>query len=127
MTSKTILEAGQKFNKFDEIVSINGRFKLVFQADGNLAVHDASNTIWTSRTANTDASFLKMQEDGNLVLYSSNGALRWASDTSGRCKKPYLTLQNDGTLALYAHDQDKRGLIWSSFMEKLRLGLSLPY
>jgi hypothetical protein len=127
MTSKTILKAEQVFDKSNEIVSINGRFKLNLQADGNLVVYDTdtASTIWTGRTEQSDASFLEMQQDGNLVLYSSDGSPRWASDTFGKCSHPYLTLQNDGTLAMYAHD--KQGIIWSSFTERSRLGMSQSY
>jgi hypothetical protein len=128
MTSKTILEAEQVLNKSNEIESFNGRFKLNLQADGNLVVYDTDDigsTIWTSRTGQSDASFLKMQQDGNLVLYSTNGSPRWASDTFGKCSQPYLTLQNDGTLAMYAHD--KQVIIWSSFTERSRLGMSQSY
>lgn len=125
MTSKVVLEAEQVFKQSDEIVSINGRFKLVLQTDGNLVVYDTASPAWSSGTQHSDTSFLKMQQDGNLVLYSPNGSPRWASETSGKCSQPYLTLQNDGTLAMYAHD--KQGIIWSSFAERSRLGMSLPY
>jgi hypothetical protein len=122
MTSKIVLETDQILGKLNEIASFNGRFKLILQDDGNLAVHDAGDTVWASRTERTDASFLKMQGDGNLVLYSPSGSPLWSSDTFGKSSRPYLALQNDGTLAMYAHD--KQGIIWSSFTERSRLGMS---
>lgn len=44
---------------------------------------------------------LKMQEDGNLVVYTGNDPV-WASNTSGKGKGPYqLKMQKDGNLVVY--------------------------
>jgi hypothetical protein len=67
---------------------------VVFQSDGNLVIY---NTIyfftysyeadWSTGTAGKGATSLRLQADGNLVIYkngnyNSSNAL-WASNTSG--------------------------------------------
>ena len=52
-------------------------------------------------------TFLKLKANGNLVLFnpfSDNLAEEkpiWESYTSGRDKKPFLVMQDDGNLVLY--------------------------
>jgi hypothetical protein len=52
------------------------------------------------------------QNDGNLVLYNSNGSSVWASGTNGKGKGPYTTnMQSDGNYVLY---DSNNSAIWSS-------------
>jgi hypothetical protein len=44
---------------------------------------------------------LRVQEDGNLVLYSQDGQPMWASGTDGQ-EVSTATMQDDGNLVLYA-------------------------
>ncbi|MBN9611868.1 MAG: hypothetical protein J0H64_00085 [Actinobacteria bacterium] len=66
--------------------------------------------IWSSGTAgNSGASFVA-QDDGNLVIYSSQGAAKWSSQTNP-ASETVLTMQNDGNLVLYS----RGGLpLWAS-------------
>jgi hypothetical protein len=50
-----------------------------------------------------------MQQDGNVVLYNSNHAAIWATNTA-RKGGERLVMQNDGNLVLYSNS----GPIWSS-------------
>jgi cobyrinic acid a,c-diamide synthase len=58
------------------------------------------------------AYYLAMQTDGNLVLYSSTGAVIWSTGTwnskdcpSGNSCVIQLDMQTDGNLVLYSHDE----------------------
>jgi pseudomonalisin len=44
--------------------------------------------------------FFVMQDDGNLVLYRTNGRALWATGTDGRAIR-HAVMQNDGNLVLY--------------------------
>lgn len=68
----------------------------------------ASTTLSAGQTLTAGLSLLSpngayravMQGDGNLVVYGSNGGVRWASATSGR-GATWLAMQSDGNLVLY--------------------------
>ena len=53
---------------------------------------------------------LKMQTDGNLVLYCNDSAL-WSSDTSDKTVSGGLMFQSDGNLVLYSPDHTA---LWDS-------------
>ncbi|MEV0811264.1 hypothetical protein [Micromonospora sp. NPDC050200] len=54
-----------------------GGIKLVFQADGNLALYNsAGQAIWTTRTEQNDGAILVLQADGNVTI-SINGRFLW--------------------------------------------------
>ena len=53
-----------------------------------------------------------MQADGNLVLYDSENAPVWSTDTHGKGSgNSYVVLQNDGNLVVY---DDSNEAQWSS-------------
>ena len=50
---------------------------LIMQTDGNLVLYDTSNQArWASGTSNNPGAYLKMQDDGNVVIYRAGPALR---------------------------------------------------
>jgi hypothetical protein len=52
---------------------------------GNLVVTKngyANSYVWTSQTPNSTGEKLVLQDDGNLVLLSSNDSVVWQTDTS---------------------------------------------
>jgi hypothetical protein len=76
---------------------VNGQLWLVeldMQADGNLVAYYGPNVddgfvaagsaaIFASNTAGNPGAFLRMQDDGNLVIYGPAGVL-WATGTNAR-------------------------------------------
>ena len=94
------------------LTSPNGKFILIMQYSGQLALYTGGSMIWQSETVNWDNkdSTLRIQGDGNLVLYKSNGTAIWASGTSGQ-GSVRLTLQDDGNLVLY---KSNGTAIWAS-------------
>lgn len=64
---------------------VNGRYRLVFQYDGNLVVYRDDNVaVWNSQTQGKGGVRLVMQADGNLVMYTSANKAIWYSGTSGK-------------------------------------------
>ena len=66
--------------------NVNGAFA---QPDGNFVVYNSDWTPLWATSSSSYGAFLKVQDDGNLVVYSYGsdgtwGAL-WSSNTAGRC------------------------------------------
>ena len=57
-------------------------YRLILQSDGNLCVYDTKyNNVWCSGTTGKGGVYLKLQNDGNLVLYKSdNKTAVWATN-----------------------------------------------
>ncbi len=87
----------------EEIVSLEGRFRLTMQADGNLVLYRNSpvEALWASATAGNQVAFAIMQSDGNFVVYAPDGTPLWNADTDGN-PGTFLQIQDDGNLVLYA-------------------------
>ncbi|NP_001134458.1 mannose-specific lectin isoform X1 [Salmo salar] len=98
--------------KGDYLLSNNGQFKAIFQTDGNFVLYGWGRVVWASNTVNKDAQRLILQQDGNLVIYTTQDHPIWASHTA-RCnnrQRGHLTLTDKGTLELYGD----REVIWKS-------------
>lgn len=88
----------------DYIQSQNGRFKAIFQKDGNFVLYDNSKgPVWATATNRKDAEELVMQGDGNLVIYNSEGGAVWSSGTHGTDGKK-LVLKDYGKLKIEESD-----------------------
>lgn len=61
-------------------------------------------------TALSAGSYLTMQTDGNLVLYTTSGDVQWASNTSGNSGAT-AALQNDGNFVVYS---SSGAVLWAS-------------
>ena len=86
----------------DTLVSDNGVYRFVLQADSNMVVYHGNTAVWSSRTNGKSASRFNAQCDGNLVLRSSSGATVWAAGSNRGAGYNYmLIMQDDGNLAEY--------------------------
>ncbi len=80
--------------------------KLIMQEDCNLVLLNVENAIvggplWSSGTAGLGSDCeMRLQADGNLVVYDGLGQARWASGTSGTAGAE-LRLQADGNMVVY--------------------------
>ena len=99
-TSTFGLRSGEVMYPGNSRTSVDGRFTLIYQGDGNLVLYFSGSWIWASNTSGTTAGFVAMQGDGNLVVYDAGGQWRWASNTSG-LDGAYLVVQSDGNTVLY--------------------------
>lgn len=98
------LQANESLTPDQELRSSNGRFRLIYQLDGNLVLYDRDwIALWASGTDGIDPGRAIMQDDGNFAIYSGAGIPQWASNTDGM-KGVRLVLQNDGNLVIYTAD-----------------------
>lgn len=103
----------------DQIVSPNGRTRLVMQNDGNAVVYAKDNSVlWTSNTGGNTGARLSVQSDGGLVIYKATQnvvvkVLRaGAAGTTGR----KLSVQNDGNVVFYS--STNQALWWTGTVTK---------
>jgi hypothetical protein len=97
------------------IVSSDGLAVLLMGADGTLRIIKQQVLQWSLQLPSPKNRYLKLQSDGNLVLYdncTNSQCSVWASSTSGKGTGPYrLYIQNDANSVLV----DSTGSqLWSS-------------
>ncbi len=96
-----VLGPNEKLKSSEELKSLNGKYLLKMQGDGNLVAYDSrGKAFWGSETAGSGAVECVMQSDGNLVLRDKKGKAVWATYTDG-FKNSRLAIQNDGNLVIY--------------------------
>ena len=113
LTMKNILIQNSELVSGQSLVSDNGRFFFNLETSGNLVLFNLKVIEWSSNTANIGSKpyRLKMQNDGNLVLYDSNNLVIWKSNTVGKGTPSYhFAIQGDGNAVIYG----STGAIWSS-------------
>jgi hypothetical protein len=103
--SSDTLPAGGRLTPGQSITSSSGRYRLLYQTDGNLVLYDdvSHSAVWASNTGGTNAGQALMQADGNFVVYDAQGTGLWASATPGN-PNARLVLQNDGNGVVYRSD-----------------------
>ena len=118
-------------NVGEKMLSPNGKYTAEFQTDGNFVLFDISTStkipLWNSRTFVSDSplratkgSIVKMQEDGNLVIYDSANKAIWYSKTAVGAQSGFvykLMLTNSGKLQIVKCNLSKAGLLntlWTS-------------
>lgn len=100
------IRKGQLLRLEERLVSENGLFRLTLQSDGNLVLRkdnpltSTSTPVWSSRTDGDRSYGLKMQADGNLVLYDVDGDPIWSSDSHGT-EGETCHLQDDGNVVVH--------------------------
>jgi nucleoid-associated protein YgaU len=102
------LTEGQKLEKGGSLTSKNGAYSLKLQDDGNLVLYARDNPVWSTSTNGQDVVRAELQKDGNFVLYTPDKPV-WHTETKGK-KDVRLVLQDDRNLVLYA----AHGVAWSS-------------
>ena len=106
------LAAGEGLIPGHAVLSPDGRFRLILQADGNLVLYGPGNTaLYATGTAGHGNVWdAIMQSDGNFVIYDGHSKALWASGTQGK-PGTTLTVQNDGNVVLY---NTAGQAVWSS-------------
>jgi hypothetical protein len=99
-TQNTGLASGQSISVNQGLLSPDTQSTLKLQSDGNLVLYSNFKPAWATYNFNPAASLLVMQGDGNLVEYDKSGNPVWSSSTSGSGN--HLELQTDGNLVIYS-------------------------
>ncbi|XP_037613519.1 mannose-specific lectin-like [Sebastes umbrosus] len=108
--SKNSLSKDEELRRGDSLVSDNGKFKAVFQEDGNFVLY-SWKPLWASDTSGTDAIRLRMQADCNLVMYNGSSEPRWHTNSvRGDCDICCLHLSDEGRLEV----QEEGYAVWKT-------------
>ena len=104
-TARNVLAAGARMTPGQSLISPDGRYRLLYQGDGNLVLYDDAlqTPVWWSGTNGRSAGLVGMQGDGNLVIYDASVTPLWMSGTAANASAR-LVLQTDGNLVVYAAD-----------------------
>jgi len=103
------LLSGTEMTTGQSLMSSDGYSYLHLDQNGSLELYVNFNKVWSTPSAGKNAHFA-MQQDGNLVLYTSTGTAVWSSATSGNgISNAYL--QGDGNLVVYKSNGQST---WSS-------------
>lgn len=87
-----------------------GAYTLTLQEDGNLVLSEpGGNVVWATQTHDQGVERAVLQDDGNFVLYKSDGAA-WATETNGQAAER-LVVQADRNVVLYGSDGSA---LWAS-------------
>ncbi|MGP4001754.1 hypothetical protein [Streptomyces sp. 8N706] len=107
-SSDTFVYASSTLRRNQAWTSGNGRTVLRLQSDGNLVLYKDGRAAWQAPGAWPNGYRAVMQSDGNFVLYDVNGRALWATGTYGR-PGAYLAIQDDGNLVVY-----RGGALWAT-------------
>ncbi len=103
------LNAEQSLNAEDSVTSLDGRFRLVLQSDGNLVLYRVGGAVlWAINPGVHAVTKAIMQGDGNFVVYGPEGPY-WASNTAPN-PGSFLIVQDDGNVVIYGPG----GPLWST-------------
>jgi hypothetical protein len=98
---------GQSLSPGSSLLSPNGRYRLTYDVDGNLALYGKGHllwhTLWQAGTTGKAAGICILQEDGNLVIYSPGDVYVWDTETHNN-PGSRLYVQDDGNVVIYGPD-----------------------
>ncbi|MDN3354429.1 hypothetical protein [Actinomadura sp. DC4] len=95
----TIIRPTATLHRNQAWTSGNGRTILRLQQDGNLVLYKDGRAAWQAPNAWSRGVTAVFQQDGNFVVYNGGGGPVWASGTWH--KGDYLAVQDDGNLVIY--------------------------
>ena len=99
--TRDTLVGAEKLQPGEQLTSANGKAKAMYQADGNFVVYGPGGALWATATHGKPVGQVVMQDDGNLVLYSSAGTPLWSSKTQNNPGAKVI-MQDDCNLVVYS-------------------------
>jgi hypothetical protein len=89
-------------NPGDSLRSLNRKYVLKMQADGNLVLYNdkTGSAIWNSGTQAYPGAHAILQADGHFSVYDATGIWRWGSWTSYSGINARLTVGDDGNMRI---------------------------
>lgn len=109
--NRTVLSSGTILRGDDYLLSADGQSVLTINGNQGLSLYSNFRKIWGPSASGQSGSWLVMQTDGNLVLYSASNVPLWASGTDGN-NGARLALQPDGNLVIY---NEQNVALWASY------------
>lgn len=107
----SVLRGGSQLSPGQQIWSPDGRYRLIFQTDGNLVIYRSDGQpVWWTGTHGISPGAAVMQSDGNFVVYNAANEPRWHTHTYGN-PGAYLSLQNNGAFVI---NTANGGRLWGS-------------
>ena len=100
------LKSGQALKPGAQLMSADGRWRLVYCTNGNLTGYPTmagGRPFWTVGTVNSLPGWAAMRSDGNLVLNDVGNVQYWETGTGRKGIPPYyrLVMQNDRNIVIY--------------------------
>ncbi|APV40274.1 hypothetical protein PFAS1_13260 [Pseudomonas frederiksbergensis] len=120
-----VLPPNQTMSPGQYLMSLNGRFRLLLQAEGNLIITDNGEVVWIADGSQTYSRTLhpkKMREplmfviSNNGFLYDPSRRRLWIAESTHSTDKSLwyntsMVIQDDGNLVIY--DQRTGNLCWA--------------
>lgn len=116
------LRSGPTMHAGDALVSSDGSYRFMMQANGNLSIllTTSGRLIWSMGTAGNPGAWAVLQRDGNLVVHAPDGAVLETTGTGGHPRGSYgVRIRDDSNLAIQTPDGNP---FWSSATINSRLG-----
>ncbi|WCM51079.1 hypothetical protein OH720_29785 [Pseudomonas sp. WJP1] len=120
-----VLPPNQKMSAGQHLISANGRFRLILQADGNLVIKDGDTVVWVADENQIYSRTLypKRMREPLMFVISNSGFLydpsrrrSWIAESTHSTDKSLwyntcVVIQDDGNLVIY--DQRTGNLCWA--------------
>lgn len=120
-----VLPPNQKMSVGQHLISANGRFRLILQADGNLVIKDGDTVVWVADENQIYSRTLypKRMREPLMFVISNSGFLydpsrrrSWIAESTHSTDKSLwyntcMVIQDDGNLVIY--DQRTGNLCWA--------------
>ncbi|VVN46443.1 hypothetical protein PS647_05862 [Pseudomonas fluorescens] len=122
-----VLPPNQMMSAGQYLMSENGRFRLVLQADGNMVITDNGAVVWVADANQIYSKTLYQKRmnqrlqfviSNNGFLYDPSRKRLWIAESSHSTDKSLwynacMVMQDDGNLVIY--DQRTANLCWARF------------
>lgn len=120
--AEPVLEPGESLARGQSVASTNGRYRLVFQNDGNLVLLADGSVQWASGTAEQGADRVIMQHNGVLAIYRP---LTWGSEPvwisrSVGADGAVLSVRDEGGVVIR---REGHPILWSAALPAPDVGL----
>jgi hypothetical protein len=102
-TSCGYVTAGQELGVDESLLSCNGRYQLKMQSDGNLVLYTQSGRALWASDTWGTGGDTAVMQDDGNFVLYDGSSPLWASNTWGY-DGSYLAMQDDGNLVVYADD-----------------------
>ena len=94
------LDTGRQLFAGESVPSCNGAYQLKMQSDGNLVLYMGSSALWSTSTWTSANAYAAMQADGNFVVYNNDTLSPAWTSDTYTSPGAAFGIQNDGNLVI---------------------------